>query len=251
MNEQTQGGESPQLTAGRVIAIAGDIHGDSQLLNSALQKAVAAGAVALIQAGDFGVYPFTLEHLMAVAASSPIPVYFIDGNHEHYPIIKSWPSTECKTIAPNLTYVPRGVVLEIAGLRVGFLGGAGSIDYAYRKAGRDWFPNDEQIADASVDALIAAGPVDILITHTPPRSTVDKFFDISPARARASRRLFGAAPDWTDPSADKVQRAWEALGRPPLYCGHMHRAVEDYPVRILNIGEIATVTRDELRAERA
>lgn len=222
-----------------MIALLGDIHTEAGLLRSATAKAFAAGASALIQVGDFGVYAFAWDSLTAVAKESPVPIYFIDGNHEHYPIIRSWPTTEAKQVAPKLTYVPRGLVLEIDGLRVGFLGGAGSIDYAFRKAGRNWFPEDEQIKDHEGAALCASGPVDLLVTHTPPRSTVNRFFDTSPEKAKQSRAMFGAAPDWTDPSADKVEAAWLTLGKPPLYCGHMHAAITDGNVRILNIGEVA------------
>ena len=222
------------------LGFLGDIHGDAPKLRHAAQQAKNKGATALIQVGDFGVYPSMMDALVAAAQSSPIPIYFIDGNHEHYPIINSWPSRGTKEIvAGKLTYVRRGEVLVIDGVRVGFLGGAGSIDHNYRTAGVSWFPMDEQIKDDEVDALLAAGPVDVLVTHTPPRSFIDAHFDTSPIRAALARKAFGASPDWTDPSADRVERAWVSLGRPPLYCGHMHIAIATPEIRLLGIDELA------------
>lgn len=224
-----------------MIAFLGDIHGDAATLLAKARSAHKDGATALIQVGDFGVYKFCLDAFFELGPLSPIPIYFIDGNHEDYRIVRSWPSTEPKELVPGkLTYVPRGTVLTIGGLRVGFLGGAGSIDYNMRTEGSDWWPNEEQIKDEEVDKLIAAGPVDVLAVHTPPRGFIDRYFDTTPERARRSRLAFGAAPDWVDPSADKVQRAWEALGKPPLYCGHMHAAIRvTEKVRLLDINELA------------
>lgn len=221
-----------------MIALLGDIHGSVEALLSGARSAHKSGATLLIQVGDFGVYPSYFDALCEAADLSPIPIYFIDGNHEHYPMVRSWPSSTPTTFGTDLTYIPRGTVLELDGLRVGFLGGAGSIDYAYRTAGGDWFPDDEQIKDHEVERLVASGPVDVLVTHTPPRSVIDQFFDTTPAKAASARRMFGAALDWTDPSADKVQAAWDALNRPMLYCGHMHRAISLPGVRVLNINEL-------------
>lgn len=222
-----------------MIAFLGDIHGDAHSLRARVRDAYERGATALVQVGDFGVYPSTMADLMDVAEASPIPIYFIDGNHEDYRMIAAFPSSEPKELSAGLTYVPRGVVVDIGGVRIGFLGGAGSIDYSYRTAGRDWWPSEEQVKDFEVDRLIESGPVDVLVTHTPPRSLIDRFFDTSPIAAANARRMFGAAPDWTDRSADKVQRAWDALGRPQLYCGHMHRTIMHEGFHLLGIGELA------------
>lgn len=175
---------------------------------------------------------------MRAAEASPIPIFFVDGNHEDYRMVGAYPKTEPKQIAPNLTYVPRGSVLYVENARVGFLGGAGSIDYNYRTKDSDWWPDAEQIQDSEVERLLFAGEVDILVTHTPPRSIIDQFFDTSPIKAQMARRMFGAAPDWVDPSADKVQRVWEALQKPPLYCGHMHVSVRHENITVLGVGEL-------------
>ena len=226
------------------IALLGDIHGDARTLLARAKSAAEQGATVLIQVGDFGVYKFSLDALVEAAGASPIPILFIDGNHEDYRMVGAFPTSEPKEIAPKLTYVPRGSVLYVENIRIGFLGGAGSIDYNYRTKDSDWWPDAEQIKDGEVERLLSAGEVDVLVTHTPPRSIIDRFFDTSPIKAQQARRMFGAAPDWTDPSADKVQRAWDALNRPPLFCGHMHRTVLYENVHILNIGEMTFYSAD-------
>lgn len=227
-----------------MIALLGDIHGYAGTLRNMAKLAAKKGASVMIQVGDFGVYEGTLANLIDAARQSPIPIYFIDGNHEDYRIIASWPKDEgfgdgLVHLGEKLTYVPRGMVLELDGRRVGFLGGAGSIDYAYQKQGITWFEVEEQIKDIEVDLLVQQGPVDILVTHTPPRDFIDRHFDKTREDAIRARRFFGAADDWFDPSADKVQRAWEALGKPRLFCGHMHASLRDGVIRLLGVEEVA------------
>lgn len=239
-----------------MIAFLGDIHGVSRSLEIAAARAYANGASALIQVGDFGVYPGLLGRLIGAARRSPIPIYFIDGNHEDFRMIRAWwDAMEADDVSvyhvvkDQLRYVRRGSVLTVDGRQVAFLGGAGSIDYAYRKLGTDWF-NEEQIADADVLRLelqalgninlqALGKKVDLMVAHTPPRWFIDKHFDVTPARAAFVRRQFGVAPDWTDPSADKVQAAWESLGKPLLFCGHMHATIQDGNVRLLDCDGLA------------
>lgn len=57
--------------------------------------------------------------------------------------------------------------------------GAGSIDNDKNirlENGWPWYP-DEEITDADVDRTIGLGPVDILITHSPPQRIVTKHWD--------------------------------------------------------------------------
>jgi hypothetical protein len=141
------------------------------------------------------------------------PIYFISGNHDHEPWFRGlYAPTE---LAPNLIYVPRGAVLRLDARRVAFLGGGDSvIDRPQRCEGVDWWP-EERVTAEDVARLVGAGPVDILVAHTPPAPVYP---------------LFGYRPD---PSACEVERAWEMLGRPALVCGHLHRARAVGPVRVL------------------
>jgi predicted phosphodiesterase len=227
-----------------LLAFLGDIHGSAWALVRAAAQAREAGAVALIQVGDFGWSERMLGEMRKLLPYGlPLPVYAIDGNHEDYAWLNasgaegrlsSWAFGN-----HHLTYVPRGVVLAIGDSFVAFLGGAESVDKAIRvksfgRHGGVWYP-DERITPEQEARLDTLPRCDVLVTHTPPASTIAKHFD--PADLW---NYFGVDPrTWTDPSADAVERVWTRLGKPPLYCGHMHRHVEDDGVTILNIDELS------------
>ena len=143
--------------------------------------------------------------------------------------------TEVTEVAPNLFYVPRGTVMDVGGIKIGFLGGAASVDKMYRLRQNMHWSEDELITDEDIAKFDDVKSVDMLITHCPPQSVIQEHFD--------PRMLmyFGLTPQWRDPSADKVEALWERLGKPPLVCGHMHKSVTDGNVRILDINEYITV----------
>ena len=227
-----------------MIGIVGDLHASVNEICLAHNRAVNRGCVAVIQVGDFGFYPTVLEKLKVGLLESPftIPFYAIDGNHEDYRIVNTYATDVPTEVLPNLFYVPRGCVLDIDGRRIAFMGGAASVDKAWRlreaayHGGVHWFP-EEQIQDEEMARLDGVDSVDMLITHTPPHCTVVAHFP-------PHNLLYWGLPiDWTDPSAFKVQALWERLGKPMLYCGHFHKSVTDQmgKVRILNIGEMVIV----------
>lgn len=209
-----------------MIAVIGDIHGDFKQLNSLVNQAAVKGATAVIQVGDFGVYPSTLKDLFEV--SFALPVYFIDGNHEHFEVLHMKQSN----LAYNLIYVPRGKKLEIDGKTIGFVGGAASVDKEYRVSHGWYWSQKEVVTEADIQPLIGE-KLDLLITHCPPQWMIQKHFD-----PWVLEHYFNLPRTWRDPSADRIEELWESCGKPQLICGHMHRSVEDGNVRILNINEV-------------
>ena len=111
------------------IAFVGDLHGKIDLM---LEKTIDADII--IQLGDFGT--FIDESRMDRATRKhegigdfidyfdgkkkfPKPVYFIHGNHDDFDVID-----EIKyDPVDNLTYLENGKVYEIAGFRIGAVGG--------------------------------------------------------------------------------------------------------------------------------
>ena len=67
-----------------MILLLGDIHGNVGTLKYAIEKANEAGAAALIQVGDFGLYMGGRNEVAFHRAcqASAIPIYFIEGNHD-------------------------------------------------------------------------------------------------------------------------------------------------------------------------
>jgi predicted phosphodiesterase len=195
-----------------VIAFIGDVHRAFDRLMRALEE-LPTDIETIVQVGDLGLRPSDLALPNSGILRLTRPMYFIGGNHDHEPWFRDLRvPTE---LATNLTYVPRGAVLRLDARRVAFLGGGDSmIDRHQRSEGVDWWP-EERVTAEDVARFAGAGPVDILVAHTPPAPVYP---------------LFGYRPD---PSSCEVERVWEMLGRPALVCGHLHRARAVGPVRVL------------------
>jgi predicted phosphodiesterase len=200
-----------------VIAFVGDVHREFAKL-ARLVGELPDGVEAVVQVGDLGLHPADLTSESRTATGWSRPLHFIGGNHDHEPWFRGL--REPTEICRNLIYVPRGIILRLDQRRLAFLGGGDSIvDRSRRREGIDWWP-EEGVTAEDVARLTGAGPVDILVTHTPPAP-------VYPA--------FGYPPD---PSALEVERAWEMLGRPTVICGHLHRARAVGVVRVLGSLEV-------------
>lgn len=210
------------------IVLCGDTHGDFLTLEEA-RKSYPNDVI--IQVGDFGFWPYMRNLWKGI---NP-PIYFIEGNHDFLPeLIGIEKPTE---VWPGAIYVPRGTVLELAGMRVGFLGGATSIDRPLRVKNdrkNGWY-EEEDVQDRDIDLLLSNNP-DIVVAHTPPKNMINRNFVSSDLIAIN----YGHFTDkFIDISAERVDRV-VATGK-PYYCGHMHKSVVDNNVRILNINEIHVI----------
>jgi predicted phosphodiesterase len=207
------------------IAFIGDIHGDYYALQLILNEIAQRPEItAVIQVGDWGWYDYRVDKFKAL--TYPVPTYWVDGNHEDFTLLPQGEGPQ--EIAPNCYYMPRGSVLMIDGRKVAFMGGAGSVDAAYN---HQW-SELENILPQEIAKLNGVTGVDILVTHCPPQSTIQKHFDPH------NLMWFGLPVTWKDPNADKIEALWKNLDYPQLICGHMHKQVTDYRVRILNINEL-------------
>lgn len=215
-----------------MIIIIGDIHGDFEILRQLRNRIDNSLPITIIQIGDFGFYPHCIEQW---PKKYPWPVYAIDGNHEHFPMLRKYEQVE--EVAYNLFYVPRGSVLNIEGYEIGFLGGGHSIDKAWRKEGVDWF-KDEEITNEQIEKLVGK-QLDILITHNPPARVMKRNFP------PLVLRNWGLPMDWKDTCSVMVDNLWKSLGEPLMFCGHMHQSVVDGNCRILDINEVYFLPRRE------
>ncbi len=157
-----------------LIGFIGDTHGRWNDLYRDVQLLTEAGAEMLIQVGDFGCW-HPEKHMIGAHSWNDlkltVPVHWIDGNHEDFPFLKSmveWDRLEPQTVAENLIYIPRGTVLELGGLRFGFLGGAASIDRAQRIIGIDWFPEELPSYRECMRLANLEYTLDVMVTHDCP-----------------------------------------------------------------------------------
>lgn len=196
------------------IGFIGDIHGCWNDLYRAIAILQDAGADMMIQVGDFGCW----NPEKKITASSwdelklDVPVYWIDGNHEDFPFLKSmvdWDLLEPQTVAENVIYIPRGTVLELGGLRFGFMGGGASIDRLQRIDGRDWF-RDELPSYGEFMRLANVESLDVIVAHDCPEEADDALVRIK-----------------NDPPSNGNRRMLQAIvesHRPAYFChGHYHQ----------------------------
>ena len=163
-----------------MIYLVADIHGDFQWLLRLIQryKEKLTEQDVLIVLGDMGIWDETLGALQLLCDSVPFKILFLDGNHESFPLINSFPEEEMwggtvRRIA-GAYYLCRGEVFTfLCGektIRIGVLGGGTSRDKTKRTEGVDWFP-DEEISDEDVARLVENvkrnGGMDFLLTHSP------------------------------------------------------------------------------------
>lgn len=232
-----------------ILAMLGDIHGNIFSLDRAIQQAADNDAKALIQVGDFGLMSWRmLDHadFKEVLGHSPIPVYFIDGNHDDCSYWVQQENIINPFDIPNLFYVPRGSVYSWGGLTMAFLGGAASIDKAYRLRNRWHWDKNENISPEQVDRLMQnckGRTIDILVTHVPPQSVIKANFPDT------GKLQFGVGLDWEDPNATIVEDIWQNLGKPLSISGHMHRSVRGPNYQILNIDEVLILDTEDFRKE--
>lgn len=236
-----------------MLGVLSDIHAYAQQMLWSAQRARANGACILIQVGDFGVWGKDLPYLIKAAKQSPIPIYFIDGNHEDFGIIDEWiaqmdeeGSSVYHLLKDKLIYVRRGSILQLDGRTIAFLGGAASIDKAGERHFQQRAYDDygELVKPADVARLKAAfnalpeKKVDLMFTHTLPRLFADKFFNNNLLRNLQKHERYGVPYDWRDSSELLIEEAWRYIGEPILYCGHWHERASDFQIRVLTEHEL-------------
>lgn len=157
------------------IGFLGDTHGalgHILLVCRAMQK---HGVEVIVQLGDFGmIFPGgnwgnDLDRLSNRLSKLGITLYFVDGNHEAFPLLYSFPigGDGVRWVRNNIGHLPRGYRARLAsGRTLAALGGANSIDLARRAVGVTWW-FEESITEADLAAL-GHEPVDVLVAHDAP-----------------------------------------------------------------------------------
>jgi hypothetical protein len=189
------------------IGAVADIHGNFEALARAMARHpdisrwICVGDVA----SRNGSYP-----------EPPAPLYWIKGNNENFDRIEAWSAGERQP--RNLHFIPNGTAVMVGSLRVAGLGGTFAPTwYDTPAAGLPHTPRDDKrrhFVREEVDACMALGAVDILLTHEAARPFI---LTASPADRR-SRRHDAGKP---------VINAVLGVLHPHLHlCGHHHRFVE-------------------------
>lgn len=141
-----------------MILISGDIHAEFRIFYERLEK---MNVDLCLQVGDMG--DEKKEYV-----EPPIPIYFIQGNHENWGILFDG------KLPKNLYYIDNGGMIEVEGLKViGFGGNYSSRYYDKKKSEIQGARKRHYVKEEFDRALINATrvepeTVDVLITHEAP-----------------------------------------------------------------------------------
>jgi hypothetical protein len=153
------------------VAFAGDWHANTGYARRAIRHAAHLGAEVIVHLGDFG-YEFApayLDRVTTALRNSGIELWFVDGNHEKFPVLSSFPiqADGRRRLTDRVYHLPRGFRWQWSGVSFLALGGAYSIDRAWRTPGVSWWP-EEEITEGDIGNATAGGPVDVLVAHDCP-----------------------------------------------------------------------------------
>lgn len=223
------------------ILVQGDLHGNTSALRRAFQFAQRNGCTFVLQVGDFGYgWDQTNHGDKMITASAKIveefdiPLFWLDGNHENFDRLeaaKAFGADEPVEMAPNVFYLPRGTVINLDWMgknyRLLAIGGAYSVDKAYRIWGKSWWPQEEITAD-DLDKCYEAGKVDIVFSHDAPGSAFMAALMIAADGNSREMAHLAMKNDQRFPGAKPNRDALESVlqsAQPKLWIhGHYHSA---------------------------
>lgn len=164
-----------------MIFITGDTHGriDGEKLfqiNGAYKKHKSLTRNDyVIVAGDFGfIWDKNYKKSIEPLTKFDYTVLFIDGNHENFEILNSfpvemWHGGKIHRISDNIIHLIRGQVFTIDNKTFFTFGGADSIDKYMRTEHLSWWkeeiPSEEEFEEAKNNLLEYNNKVDYIITH--------------------------------------------------------------------------------------
>jgi len=178
----------------------------------------------LIIAGDFGYFwngsaseIFWRKEL----EESPWTTLFVDGNHENFDMLESYPTSEMfhgkvSVLSPSIIWLRRGEVYKIGGKKFFIFGGATSRDKDLRVPGRSWWPqevpNMKEVHNAEKNLNRHNWEVDYVVTHTAPQLELINFLPSPWMRSYA-----------VDSTTLMLQEFKNKLKFKHWYFGHIHR----------------------------
>jgi len=222
--------QSALSQAGR-IGFVGDLHGDLGALLAAAETMQSCQVNIVIVTGDFGFvwpgvnYKRTLDKISRRLARLGVTLYFVDGNHEWFPELYTYPvqGDGQRRLRENVVHLPRGFRVTLRSGRVlAALGGANSIDRDLRQSNVDWWA-EESITQEDLSALGAA-PVDVLVGHDAPLRVPSLDWGLAANELGLSDEM----REYSLAGRRAFHKGFRAV-QPALYLGgHYHRPVDEY-----------------------
>lgn len=209
------------------VLLAGDWHGQTWFANKVVAKAKRLGADLILQLGDFGVWPGTsggryLKGLNYTSKAAGIPIAFIDGNHEEFPQIYSYPVGDdgLRRLRENIWHIPRISSWNWGGLDWFALGGATSLDRPHRVLGKSYWEEEEITPSQIYQVLNSDIRADVALFHDCPTA-----IQIPGIHHRVFSRDIGFTYEELERAwnhRDKLEAVCESLKPRVIAHGHFH-----------------------------
>ena len=169
----------------RMIYTTGDTHANQYKWAEQIDAVLSPTDIILV-CGDFGIgfwsgRYWSEETFYDFLSEQKYTVLFIDGNHENFDKLYSYPveiwcGGKVHKIRHNIIHLMRGEIYCIDDHSIFVMGGGYSIDKYYRKEGITWWPqempSEEEYTNALENLRKVDFKVDYIITHTAPSETV-------------------------------------------------------------------------------
>lgn len=165
-----------------MVFVTGDTHGRLDDFLERFEKPPKPDDIVIV-AGDFGfIWGEAQKPLLKKLSELPFTVAFVDGNHENFPAIykypvENWSGGQVHRIADNIVHLMRGQLFTLEAGTFFTLGGAYSIDKAWRTEGTSWWkeelPDSGELDTARITLENAGNKADYIITHTCPDRLVN------------------------------------------------------------------------------
>jgi predicted phosphodiesterase len=215
-----------------MIFFTGDTHGNQDKWVEQIESILTPDDILLV-CGDFGVGFWkdryrTEEAFYDFLSEQKYTVLFIDGNHENFDKLNSYPvevwcGGKVHKIRHNLIHLMRGEVYSIEGNSFFVMGGGYSMDRYRRTEGVSWWPqempSEEEYKNAIANLKRINNQVDFIITHTAPSETV--YYLSTIRRLGIKNNVFEEVPLTT--FLDDIQRK---VAYQHWYFGHFHIDLE-------------------------
>lgn len=177
----------------------------------------------IIVLGDFGFIwsaneaEYVLKRLEYLLRKFKSQLLFIDGNHENFEMlsyypVEEWNGGKIQVISPHIKHLMRGQIFEIEGKKFFTMGGADSIDKAYRTNRISWWEEENityaDLQEASKNLALHNDIVDYVLTHTCPLNV---------------KHAMKMKIEFDNSNESKLQEIDEILDYKAWYFGHYHK----------------------------
>ncbi len=218
-----------------MIYITGDVHGMINRFlpeNTPMIKELKDNDFFMV-AGDFG-FLFRMnekeEENLSYLESLPFTILFIDGNHENFDALNSfpvemWHGGKVHRIRKNILHLMRGQIFTIEDKTFFTMGGGYSIDKYLRKEGISWWkeeiPSEEEFEEARNNLKKYNHKVDFIITHAAPEKIMNMIFPNHAPELKLN--LF-------------LQEVMDSTSYAHWYFGHLHQE-KTFPFNVTQLYE--------------